>query len=201
MKLLPSISRTFVATAVAMAVAHSGAPMAIAAPAHPAPAQPQRQPDMSDAHAITQVMKAQFDKPEAPLTVNPVSVQGPHAVAGWMQHDRGGRALLTKRHGQWVIVACAGDALKQASTLSQAGIAPAQARQLAAKVQRAEHRLDRRYVARLALFEGYVAIDGAGHGDQATPHHAPAPGHGQHAPAAHGPDHRDHVTSHGGTKP
>ncbi len=158
-------------------------PAAQAAPASAsasAPTPHHHAPPMSDTRLITQVMKAQFDKPEAPLTVKPVSVQGPHAVAGWLQHDRGGRALLNKRHGQWVIVACAGDALKQASTLSQAGIAPSRARQLAAKVRRAEHRLDHGYLAKLALFEGYLNIDGAGHSGHGTPAAAhPAP----HAPA------------------
>jgi len=34
-------------------------------------------------HQITMVMMKQFDKPEAPLTVLPISVEGDYAVAGW----------------------------------------------------------------------------------------------------------------------
>ncbi len=43
--------------------------------------------------AITAVLTARFDTPEAPLTVEPVTVQGKVAVAGWSQDGRGGRAL------------------------------------------------------------------------------------------------------------
>lgn len=55
----------------------------------------------TSAQAIEQVMKAQFDKPEAPLTVVPVTVEGDYAIAGWIQHDRGGRALLKAEGGNW----------------------------------------------------------------------------------------------------
>ena len=41
------------------------------------------------AEHITHVMKAQFDTPENPLTVEPVTVGGDFAVAGWRQGDKG----------------------------------------------------------------------------------------------------------------
>ena len=34
-------------------------------------------------HQITMVLKAQFEKPEAPLRVEPINVDGDFAVAGW----------------------------------------------------------------------------------------------------------------------
>ena len=45
---------------------------------------------MTDEQSIEHAMKALFDKPEAPLKVAPVSVEGAYAVAGWIQYDRGG---------------------------------------------------------------------------------------------------------------
>lgn len=52
-----------------------------------------------DAGAIRHVMMATFDKPEAPLTVDPVTVRGDLTVAGWAQGDMGGRALLRREEG------------------------------------------------------------------------------------------------------
>ena len=49
---------------------------------------------MSDAQAIEHSMKKLFDKPDAPLSVAPVSIEGDYAVAGWIQSGKGGRALL-----------------------------------------------------------------------------------------------------------
>lgn len=69
------------------------------------------------AHHIIHVMKAQFDTPENPLTVDPVSIEGDFAVAGWSQGSKGGRALLKLVDGQWTIHLCAGAGLKQAQLL------------------------------------------------------------------------------------
>ena len=49
-----------------------------------------------DVEHITHLLKRQFDRPDAPLKVQPVVVLGDAAVAGWFQQDRGGRALLRK---------------------------------------------------------------------------------------------------------
>lgn len=49
--------------------------------------------DMNE-HQITMVMKQLFEKPDAPLSVVPISVDGDYAVAGWIQGGRGGRAFL-----------------------------------------------------------------------------------------------------------
>ncbi|MEY4028656.1 MAG: hypothetical protein RLZZ329_2376 [Pseudomonadota bacterium] len=59
-----------------------------------------------EAQGIVQAMKRQFDKPQSPLKVAPVVVEGDWALAGWLQDARGGRALLQKRHGHWVIGDC-----------------------------------------------------------------------------------------------
>jgi periplasmic copper chaperone A len=132
-----------------------------------------------DMAAITAVMKQQFDRPDSPLKVDPVSVEADWAVAGWSQDGRGGRALLQRRHAQWVILVCAGDDLKQAAFLASSGMAAATAQTLAARIQAAESGMSLGLVKQFSLFEGVIRLDG----QQAHGH-----GHGVHAPAgkAHG---------------
>lgn len=128
----------------------------------------------SDSQAIEHVMKKLFDKPEAPLKVAPVVMEGEFAVAGWLQDSRGGRALLQKRHGQWVIVVCAGDGLRQAATLVQTGMKPDAAKRLASQLALAEGKLPESTLKKFASFEGMLRVDG-----QATHGHAQGHGHEQ----------------------
>ena len=72
-----------------------------------------------DPAAIRQALMQAFDKPHARLSVEPVVVVGQHAVAGWAQGERGGRALLYRHGTAWQIAACAGDALKDAKRRSR----------------------------------------------------------------------------------
>lgn len=111
------------------------------------------------APSVEQVMKAQFDKPDAPLTVVPVSIEGDFAIAGWVQKDRGGRALLKTEGGQWRIQVCAGDGLLQVSALEMAGVNRTVAKRLIEKVLAAEKRLPADQVKKLSLFEGMLKID------------------------------------------
>ena len=124
-----------------------------------------------DAKAITHAMKAQFDKPTAPLTVKPVLVEGDFAVAGWLQEGRGGRALLSRHKGTWRIDLCGGDGLVQADALVQAGLAKPAAARLAKSIQTAEARLTAAERKQLSSFDGIIKV-GAGH----DAHHAPAHG-------------------------
>ena len=119
----------------------------------------------TDPQAIEHAMKKLFDKPGAPLQVAPVSVEGDYAVAGWLQSQRGGRALLHRRHGQWTIVVCGGDGLKQASSLTQTGMSADAAQRLAQKVAQAESRFSVKTLSQFASFEGMLRVDGdAAHG-------------------------------------
>jgi len=135
----------------------------------------------SDSQQIARVMKAQFDKPDAPLKVHPVVVDGQFAVAGWMQANKGGRALLVKEKDKWTITVCGGDGLRDAKVVAQTGMGEAVAQSLAAKVQAAEAKLSKAQLKQLAMFQGELKIEhnnahGDGHGQG---HHRPAP-HGQH---------------------
>ena len=135
----------------------------------------------SDSQHIAHVMRAQFDKPDAPLKVHPVVVDGQFAVAGWMQANKGGRALLVKEKDKWTITVCGGDGLRDAKVLAQTGMGEVAAQSLASKVQAAEAKLSKAQLKQLAMFQGELKIEhnnahGDGHGQG---HHRPAP-HGQH---------------------
>lgn len=114
---------------------------------------------------IEQVMKTQFDKSEAPLKVFPVSVEGDYAVAGWMQKQKGGRALLKKQAANWTILVCGGDGLRNAEVLIQTGMNASVAEALAKKVQQSESKLSKQQLKQLSLFGGVVKVEaGQQHG-------------------------------------
>jgi hypothetical protein len=121
----------------------------------------------SDKLAIQQIMRGTWDKPEAPLRIEPIVAVSDYAIAGWTQGDMGGRALLRKKAGEWVIVLCSGDALKSAEILTKAAVPATIAATLAKELNDAEHRLDPALVAQFARFEGLVMMDQAGN----HPHH------------------------------
>ena len=125
---------------------------------------------MPDAHAIEHTMKKQFDKPEAPLTVAPVSIEGNYAVAGWVQSGKGGRALLKKENGAWQIQVCGGDGLKKPETLTSTGMDAATAAKLAKKLDAAEAKLSKDHLSKLSMFEGMVKVDAASHDGHGAHH-------------------------------
>lgn len=109
----------------------------------------------TDAEQIEALLKAQFDRPEAPLTVAPITVQGTVAVAGWSQDGMGGRAFLRKDDHGWFVELCSGESLVLPATFQSMGLGRAEAD----------------LIARLNAFEGTVMIgrEGmAGHGHDAT---------------------------------
>ena len=126
---------------------------------------------MPDAHAIEHLMKKQFDKPEAPLTVAPVTTEGHYAVAGWVQSGKGGRALLKKENGAWQIQVCGGDGLKKPETLTSTGMDAATAAKLAKKIDAAEAKLSKDHLNKLSMFDGMVKVDAPAHDGHAPHHH------------------------------
>jgi hypothetical protein len=115
-----------------------------------------------DAASIRHVMMSTFDKPEARLTVEPVVVVGPHAVAGWSQGERGGRALLFRHGTDWHITLCAGDGLKEAQVLREAGISASDADTLVAALAAAEAKLPAAQLARFSTFDGVIRMEANG---------------------------------------
>lgn len=114
--------------------------------------------DDADSETIRHLMMTQFDRPDSRLTVEPITVSEHVAVAGWAQGDRGGRALLRRIDGGWVLTLCSGDALKEAKSLQQSGLSAKDADTMAKAVTDAEAKLDPALVAKFSTF------DGMGHG-------------------------------------
>lgn len=113
---------------------------------------------MSDADAIVTILKAQFDTPDNPLTVDPVVVEGDHALASWAQGGTGGRALLERREGAWVIVLCGGKDLRMPTFLADHGVTAAET--LSTLYNAAEEALGAEKVALSSSFEGVVMVAG-----------------------------------------
>ena len=111
---------------------------------------------MADPEAITAIMKAQFDTPENPLSVDPVVVEGDHALASWAQGDKGGRALLERREGVWTIVLCGGPDLRMPEFLASNGVTAAET--LSQMFNAAEDQLGDDKVKLYSSFEGVVMI-------------------------------------------
>jgi hypothetical protein len=123
-----------------------------------------------DAQQIAAVMKKQFDRPDAPLLVEPITVQGVYAVAGWTQGGKGGRALLQKHKDHWLISVCAGNGLTKADVLQTTGMSAAVAQKLALAVNAAEARQTPEKRKLWDSFDGMVKIDpGKAHGDHTPP--------------------------------
>ncbi|MBD9513654.1 copper uptake system-associated protein [Pseudomonas sp. PDM22] len=115
------------------------------------------------ANDITQMMKHTWERPDAPLQVDPVTVESDYAVAGWTQGKRGGRALLQRVEGQWRVVLCAGDALRKAETLRRAGLSAQEADSLSQAIARSESSIAPERLKQFALFQGTQRMDGHPH--------------------------------------
>jgi hypothetical protein len=131
-----------------------------------------------DEEAVRQSLMATFDRPEARLAVDPVVVANDHAIADWIQDNRGGRALLKRKAGQWTIVLCSGDGIKSADAMRLAGVPAADAAKLAAGLESAERTMPADRLALLASFEGTVLIGPDGEHPPAT--HGTGAGHPPH---------------------
>lgn len=125
-------------------------------------------PDSSPAAAdIRAVMMRDWDKPEAPLTVDPIVVVGAYAIADWTQPTLGGRALLQRAGNAWSVVLCAGDTLKSTDMLMHAGMSRPDADVLLQALATAETSVSAERLLRIAAFKGVVRMDGGGHGESA----------------------------------
>lgn len=125
-------ARTLVTFAVLMMVLpllHAADPTAPAATAQ-------------DESAVSAVLMKTWSRPDAPLSVAPVTIVDNYALAGWVQAERGGRALLMRKtSGEWAVQLCGGDALKEVDTLKQSQVPDAIARELSARNATAEAKI------------------------------------------------------------
>ncbi|MDR6304393.1 hypothetical protein GGQ85_002100 [Nitrobacter vulgaris] len=124
----------------------------------------------ADEDAVRHLLHTAFDKPEQKLVIEPLVVGAGYAIAGWTQGDMGGRALLQNKHGRWTLILCAGDGIKTADALRQAGVASDAADALAQALTKAEQSVAAERLAMFARFEGLLRIDEAGD-HPPIPHH------------------------------
>lgn len=137
-----------------------------------------------DTDTVRHILMQMFDKAEQRLAVEPVTVEGDIAVAGWAQGEMGGRALLRRQGDNWHLILCSGDALKEATSLQQFGLTAEQAETMAAAVVIAEARLDPSVVQKFSRFDGVMMM-------QADGSHPPVGGHGD----GHGSGHDNHPSN------
>jgi hypothetical protein len=116
--------------------------------------------------AVRTSLKGMFEKPETPLTVEPIAVAGDYAVAGWEQCEMGGYALLRKKSGQWDVLLCAGGEIREAKAMQSAGVPADLAAMLSSELARVEGGLPRAKLDKLSSFKGLVRMDQGQH-----PHH------------------------------
>lgn len=112
---------------------------------------------------IKALLMAQFDTPETPLTVDPITVQGTVAIAGWAQDGRGGRAFLRQDDKGWFIELCSGASLMLPATLQSLGLTAADAEALLTNAKAAEAALGAEVTALLDGFDGTLMIGRQGH--------------------------------------
>ncbi len=124
----------------------------------------EQSPMEKDQNAIIATLKAQFEKPGAPLTLAPISIVNNHAVVGWTQEKTGGRALLKKTNEQWQVTLCAGDGLKGERALLDAGIDKVTAHDLAKKASQGELKLSKSRLQQMSKFNGIMDMSQAAHG-------------------------------------
>lgn len=131
----------------------------------------------AEVQAVAQVLRGTYDRPDSPLSVDPVVVRDGYAIAGWVQGEMGGRALLSKQGSTWSIILCAGDALKEVSYLAQTGMAAETAKDLAEALAAAESRLSPERLEMFSRFGPTVFMNQPGAGHPAESHDgAGAPG-------------------------
>ncbi len=112
---------------------------------------------------IEALLKAQFDTPENPLSVAPITVQGDVAIAGWSQNGIGGRAFLRKDDMGWFVEVCAGKGLLMPEMLVGLGLSEADAGTLLASVNESEAMLGAEAIALFDSFDGELFIGREGH--------------------------------------
>ncbi len=113
----------------------------------------------AERQAIFALMRATSEQPGNALDAGPVAVAGDYAVADWTQGSMGGRALLRKRDGAWVVILCAGDVLKTEEGLRRVSVPEAPARALADQLEELERGVAPERLAAMARFLEIVEME------------------------------------------
>jgi hypothetical protein len=107
---------------------------------------------LTDEAQIQAVIGKTYDKPNNKVNTTPISVADDFAVADWTQGKRGGRALMKRIDGNWEILACGNDGLKDTKSLVKAGMSERTASTIVKKLADLEKLEDPRRLAKFNLF-------------------------------------------------
>jgi hypothetical protein len=108
---------------------------------------------------IRTVIGTTFDRPGAKVVSDPVVIEQDYAVADWTQGDKGGRALLRKQGGHWLIALCAGDSLRSAEGMARAGVPSETALRLSKRLELAEHDVPQQQLEMFGRFRPDAAAE------------------------------------------
>jgi hypothetical protein len=107
---------------------------------------------------IQKLISTTFDRPGLKVQTDPIVIEGKVAIADWIQGEKGGRALLTRKHVDWEIIACGGAGFKDPSVIAGAGISKRIANNITEKLKIAEAKLPPQKVKQLDSFDGVVTM-------------------------------------------
>ena len=107
---------------------------------------------LTDEAQIQAVIGKTYDKPNNKVNTTPISIADDFAVADWTQGKRGGRALMKRIDGNWEILACGNDGLKDTKSLVKAGMSEKTASTIVKKLADLEKLEDPRRLAKFNLF-------------------------------------------------
>ena len=114
---------------------------------------------------IKALISKTFDQPNLKVQTTPIVIEGKVAIADWTQGQKGGRALLRRKHADWEIIACGGAGFKDPSAIAAAGISKEIANNITAKLKTAETVLSPQKIKQLDSFDGVVTMShGMQHG-------------------------------------
>ena len=114
---------------------------------------------------IKALISKTFDQPNLKVQTTPIVIEGKVAIADWTQGQKGGRALLRRKHADWEIIACGGAGFKDPSAITATGISKEIANNITAKLKTAESSLSPQKIKQLDLFDGVVTMShGMQHG-------------------------------------
>ncbi len=108
--------------------------------------------------AIETAVKAQWDKPNHPIRVPVIVMQGDYAIADWIQEPRGGRALLRHNQKNWQTLLCGDADMKQISSLVSAGVPREDAERLSVALEKEEKKLTITDKSLINSFKGIVDL-------------------------------------------
>lgn len=107
---------------------------------------------------IKALISKTFDQPDLKVQTTPIVIEGKVAIADWTQGQKGGRALLRRKHADWEIIACGGAGFKDSSAIAAAGISKGIANNITAKLKTAESSLSPQKIKQLDSFDGVVTM-------------------------------------------